>query len=85
MTKPVGEPAPAGPADDKGKVWLTSTPDAAEVYVDDAFVGNTPATLRLAPGKHTIKVSQSGYKSWSKDLSVIASSEVTLKASLEKE
>ena len=84
MTKPAAEPA-AAPADDKGKIWLTSTPDAAEVYVDDAFVGNTPATLRLAPGKHTIKVSQSGYKSWSKDLSVIASSEVTLKAALEKQ
>jgi len=48
-------------------------------------VGNTPATLRLAPGKHTIKVSEKGYKAWSKDLSVIASSEVSLKAALEKE
>lgn len=84
MTKPAAEPG-AAPADDKGKIWLTSTPDAAEVYVDDAFVGNTPATLRLAPGKHTIKVSQSGYKSWTKDLSVMASSEVTLKAALEKQ
>ena len=84
MTKPAAEPVVA-PADDKGKIRLTSTPDAAELYVDDAFVGNTPATLRLAPGKHTIRVSQSGYKSWIKDLSVLASSEVTLKAALEKE
>lgn len=84
MTKPADQPT-AAPADDKGKIWLTSTPDAADVYVDDAFVGNTPATLRLAPGKHTIKVSQSGYKAWTKDLSVIASSEVSLKAPLEKE
>jgi hypothetical protein len=85
MTKPAGGNAAAAPADDKGKILLTSTPDSAEVYVDDAFVGNTPATLRLAPGKHTIKVSQNGYKAWTKDLSVIASSEVTLKAALEKE
>jgi PEGA domain len=84
MTKPAAEPGAATP-DDKGKVRLISTPDAAEVYVDDAFVGNTPATLRLTPGKHTIKVSEKGYKAWSKDLSVIASSEVSLKAALEKE
>ena len=84
MTKPADQPAPAA-AEDKGKVWLTSTPDAADVYVDEAFVGNTPATLRLTPGKHTIKVSQNGYKAWTKDLSVIASSEVSLKAALEKQ
>lgn len=84
MTRPANEPA-AGPSDDKGKVSLVSVPDAAEVFVDDAFVGNTPATLRLSPGKHTIKVSQSGFKAWIKDLSVIASSEVSLKATLDKE
>jgi len=83
MTKPAGEAA--APADDKGKILLSSTPDAAEVYVDDAFVGNTPATLRLAPGKHTIKVAEKGFKTWSKELSAITSSEVSLKASLEKE
>lgn len=85
MTKPAAESVAAAPADDKGKIWLTSTPDSAEVYVDNAFVGNTPATLRLTPGKHTIKVAQSGYKPWSKDLSVMVSSEVALKAALEKE
>ena len=84
MTKPADQPT-AVASDNKGKVWLTSTPDAADVYVDDLFIGNTPATLRLDPGKHTIKVSQNGYKVWSKDLSVIASSEVSLKAALEKE
>src|SRR5262249_18424655 len=46
MTKPAAE-AGAAHADDKGKIRLTSTPDAAEVYVDDAYIGNTPATLQL--------------------------------------
>jgi len=84
MTRPAGE-STSGPNDDKGKILLTSVPDAAEVFVDDAFVGNTPATLRLSPGKHTIKVSQAGYKAWTKDLSVIGSSEVSLRAALDKE
>jgi len=84
MTRPANDP-PAGSIDDKGKISLVSTPEMAEVFVDEAFVGNTPATLRLSPGKHTIRVSQNGYKSWIRDLSVIASSEVSLKAALEKE
>lgn len=84
MTAPANSPT-ASPSDDKGKISLISVPDTAEVFVDDAFVGNTPATLRLSPGKHTIRVTQGGYKAWTKELSVIASSEVSLKAALEKE
>jgi hypothetical protein len=68
----------------KGKVLVSSVPDGADVYVDDSFVGNAPATLNLAAGKHTVKVSQDGYKAWTKDVSVLADSEVSLKASLGK-
>jgi hypothetical protein len=71
--------------EEKGTVMLASTPDGAEVYVDDAFVGNAPATLKLGPGKHTVKVSEGGYKPWSKELNVYAGSEVRLKAVLLKE
>jgi hypothetical protein len=68
----------------KGSVSVSSTPDGADVYVDDNFVGNAPATLKLSPGKHTVKVSQDGYKAWSKDISVFADSDVNLKAALAK-
>ncbi len=84
LTKPAEAPT-AALADDKGSVKVSSVPDGAEVYVDDAFVGNAPATLHLPGGKHTVKVSQSGYKPWSKELAVFAGSEVQLKAALEKE
>ncbi|HTC94286.1 MAG TPA: PEGA domain-containing protein [Terriglobales bacterium] len=84
LTKPTASAA-AVATDDKGSVTVKSDPDGAEVYVDDAFVGNAPATLRLPNGKHTVKVSQTGYKSWSKELAVFAGSEVQLKAALEKE
>jgi len=67
-----------------GKVSVISVPDSADVYVDDGFVGNTPATLKLSAGKHTVKVTQDGYKAWSKEVNVFADSEVNLKASLQK-
>ena len=57
MTKPSSA---AAVTDDKGKILVTSTPDGAEVYVDEDLVGNAPATLKLSAGKHTVKVSQKG-------------------------
>jgi hypothetical protein len=42
-------------------VALVSNPAGADVSVDDAFVGSAPATLKLKPGKHTIKITMDGY------------------------
>jgi hypothetical protein len=67
-----------------GTVIVTSLPDGADVNSDGAFVGNTPATLKLNPGKHTVRVSMNGYKDWSKEITVQDGSEVTLNAKLEK-
>lgn len=67
-----------------GTVSLTTTPDAAEVYVDEQFYGNSPATLKLKPGKHTIRAKLSGYKDWSREISADAGSEARLAATLEK-
>ncbi len=68
-----------------GTIAVTSNPDGAEIYSDDAFIGNAPATLKLAPGKHTIRVAQAGYKDWSREITVQASSEAHLAATLEKQ
>jgi hypothetical protein len=65
-------------------IALVSTPAGADVNVDDAFVGNTPATLKLKPGKHTIKVSMTGYKDWSREMTVLSGSQVSLAATMEK-
>ena len=72
------------PAEADAMIALVSTPDGADVTVDDAFVGNSPAKLKLKPGKHTIKVTMAGYKDWSRDMTVTAGSEVNLTASLQK-
>jgi PEGA domain len=84
LTKVSETSAPAATAD-KGKITVTSVPEGAEVYVDDDLVGNAPATLKLPAGKHTVKVTQQGYKPWTKQLAVFAGSETNLKASLEKQ
>jgi hypothetical protein len=78
--------ATAEPTDtsQKGAVTVTSAPDGAEIYADGAFVGNAPATLKLMEGKHTIKVLSTGYKDWSRDISVSSGSELKLNAALEK-
>jgi hypothetical protein len=65
-------------------ITLVSTPEGGDINIDDAFVGNAPAKLKLKPGKHTIKVTKTGYKDWARDMTVLAGSEVTLTATLEK-
>jgi|CZKC01.1.fsa_nt_gi hypothetical protein len=65
-------------------VSVSSTPDGADIFSDGAFVGNAPANLKLSAGKHTVKVSMTGYKDWSRDITAQAGSEVRLTAILEK-
>jgi hypothetical protein len=67
-----------------GTVNVSSVPNAADVLVDGEFVGNAPAALKLSAGKHAIIVKSSGYKDWSKEITVQAGSEVQLTANLEK-
>ena len=67
-----------------GTVIVTSSPNGGDVYVDGAFVGNCPATLKLASGKHTVGVRAAGYKDWSREIDVWSGSEVHLTATLEK-
>jgi hypothetical protein len=92
-TKQAPQPAPAptpaattaAPSQDTpASISITSNPDAGEIFIDDAFSGNAPATLKLPPGKHVIRVSLTSYKVWSREITVQAGSEVHLVATLEK-
>jgi PEGA domain-containing protein len=74
--------SPAEPA--KGTVNVSSNPTGADVLVDGEFVGNSPASLKLTAGKHAVAVKMSGYKDWSKEITVQSASEVQLTANLEK-
>ncbi len=76
-TSPAVEPA-------KATVNVSSNPAGADVLVDGAFIGNCPAVLKLTPGKHTVGMKMSGYKDWSRQITVESGSEVQLTANLEK-
>src|SRR5580765_4259532 len=66
-----------------GTVAITSDPDGAEIYVDDKFVGNAPAKLKLPPGNHVMTLKAAGFKEWKRALEVLKGSQVTLKPALE--
>ena len=84
QSEPTASPAAGAAVPATGTLEVHSTPEGAEVYVDGAFIGNAPATLKLAPGQHTIRVAQSGYKEWSREVAVQAGSDAHLSASLDK-
>jgi hypothetical protein len=64
-------------------IEIKSSPDGADITVDDKFVGNTPSTLKLTAGDHKIKVEKAGFKSWEKTLNVSAGGTLSLNATLE--
>ena len=52
-------------------VDVSSTPPGADVYIDERFFGQTPATtIILMPGNHTIAVRKSGFVPWQKKLNL---------------
>ena len=66
-----------------GTVTITSDPEDAEIFVDDKFFGNAPATLKLPVGSHAILLKLPGHADWRRTLEVLKSSKTTLKATLQ--
>ena len=52
--------------------------------MDGAFVGNSPAKLKLSEGKHVVEVRKPGFKVYRRELQVSAGSELSLRAALDK-
>jgi S1-C subfamily serine protease len=74
--------SPAIP-DGVSTVTISSEPDGAEIFVDDKFLGNAPASLKLTAGSHAIVLKFPGHTEWRRTLEVLKSSKVSLKATLE--
>ena len=65
-------------------VAISSTPPGAEIEVDGKFVGNTPSSVTVSTGDHTIKIAKKGYKPWERSLTASVGT-VNLNAELEAE
>jgi hypothetical protein len=61
---------------------IVSNPDGADIEIDGAFSGDTPAKLSVSSGDHTIVVKKSGYQPWERKMHLIPGT-VSLKADLE--
>lgn len=68
---------------DSGTVVIVSEPASAEIYVDGKFVGQTPATIPLLAGAHSVLLKANGRKDWKRELTVLRESQVALRAILE--
>lgn len=83
LTSSASSTSPTSSSAGFGVLTITSDPDAAEVYVDGKFHGNTPATLKLPAGSHTVVLKSPGFSDYTRTLDLPASSKLTLKAILE--
>jgi hypothetical protein len=81
----VGGGTPSSSSSSKtGFVSVSADDQTFEVFVDGAFVGNTPAKLKLSEGTHVIEVKKPGYKDYKKEIKVTEGCELTLRAVMEK-
>jgi serine protease Do len=69
--------------DSVGTVSISSDPDGAEIFVDEKFLGNSPATLKLPTGSHAIVLKFPGHADWRRTLEVLKSSKTSLKVTLD--
>lgn len=72
------EPTEQPPAMGSYGTVAFSKPDGASIWVDHAFVGSVPATLKLTVGVHDIIVRSPGHVDWTWKLQVLKDSQVTL-------
>jgi hypothetical protein len=65
------------------KVSFTSSPAGADIEIDGNFVGNTPSSVELATGDHSVTIKKVGYNTWERKLRVMGG-DISLNADLEK-
>jgi hypothetical protein len=81
-TPPASSPALDSPL---ATVAFRASPDGAEILVDGKYVGDTPSTLNLPAGDHTVAIKKTGYADWQRTLTVAAGGSLTINATLGRE
>jgi hypothetical protein len=51
---------------------ISSTPPGADIELDGFFVGNTPSSVAVSPGDHTIRLTKNGYGPWERKVKTLA-------------
>jgi len=82
-------PAPTSEAPKSGlsitsRVLVMSAPDGADIEIDGSFVGNTPSTVEVEAGEHSVVIKKVGYEVWERKLKV-SGGDIKLRADLEKQ
>ena len=83
--------AGAAPGDDAAELRLDIQPKRAAVFLDDAYVGHGGDfggrfhSMLVAPGKHRLKVTLSGYRAYETEINPAARDKSRMKIVLEKE
>jgi hypothetical protein len=73
---------PAAATENTASLQIDSSVPGADIEIDGAFAGNTPSTLSVTPGQHTIAVKKKGYTDWTRTMNVSGTA-VHLTADLE--
>jgi hypothetical protein len=59
----------------KGTLQFSTSPEGAQIYLDNQYQGTTPSTLSgVSTGAHTLEFRYSGYQSWKAGITVPAGS-----------
>jgi len=69
---------------EKTILHLSSTPAGADIELDGSFVGQTPSSVLVLPGDHSVKIMKAGYKQWERKIKT-SGGEVTMVAELESQ
>ena len=84
-----GEAARLAPAAEQPEpactVLFKSVPEGAEIIMNGAFVGQTPATLQVKTGEQKVLVKAAGFKDWERVVSLKGGNSITINATLEKQ
>lgn len=73
------------PSTTYGYLSISSNPNYSDVYVDGSYKGQTPLTLTVTTGVHTVKLSKSGYTGFTTKISVYDGSTSTVNGVLSKD
>jgi hypothetical protein len=66
--------APVFPVAQTASLTVEASVPNCDIEIDGNFMGNTPSTLTLSPGKHEVVVKKVGYANWTRSMIVGAGS-----------